>query len=44
MALLSDGGSLNELGAFQRFTADIRDRCDELPVTTDLHAIGAYRL
>ena len=44
MALLSDRGSLNELGAFQRFTADIRDRCDEPPVTTDLHAIGAYRL
>ena len=44
IALVDDGQSLNELGAFQRFTADIRDRCDEPPATSTLHPIGAYRL
>jgi hypothetical protein len=44
VALLSDGQALSELPAFQRFTADVRDRCDEPPATADLHPIGAYRL
>lgn len=40
-----DGDSpLAELGAFQRFQAQIRDRCDDPPVVTRLHPIGSYRL
>ena len=39
-----DGQSLDPFGAFHRFTAGIRDRCDEPPATTVLHPIGAYRL
>ena len=30
--------------AFQRFAATVRDRCVEPPVTTELEAVGAYRL
>ena len=44
IALLDDGQSLDELAAFQRFTAEIRDRCDEPPATSSLSPIGAYRL
>jgi hypothetical protein len=32
------------LEAFQAFTRDIRDRCDEPPVVTELQTVGAYRL
>jgi hypothetical protein len=40
-----DGPSpLTKLDAFQRFLANIRDRCDEPPATTELHAIGSYRI
>ena len=34
---------LAEVGAFARFQADVRDRCDEPPVATQLHEVGAYR-
>jgi hypothetical protein len=44
IALLDDGQSLNELAAFQRFTAEIRDRCDAPPATSSLSPIGSYRL
>jgi hypothetical protein len=41
-----DGGpaKLTELDAFKRFVAELRDRCDEPPVTTELRQIGSYRL
>jgi hypothetical protein len=35
---------LSQLDAFRRFTADVADRCDEPPVTTELSEIGSYRL
>ena len=34
---------LAEVEAFARFQADVRDRCDEPPVVTQLHEVGAYR-
>jgi hypothetical protein len=33
---------LNDLAAFQRFTENIRDRCDEPPVATALDEVGSY--
>ena len=35
---------LSTLAAFQQFSAQIRDRCDEQPVTTALDEVGAYGL
>lgn len=35
---------LQALSAFNAFTASVRDRCDEPPVSVDLHAVGAYHL
>lgn len=39
-----DHNPLPETAAFQRFQAGLGDRCDELPVVTELHEIGSYRL
>jgi hypothetical protein len=33
---------LTELSAFRAFTAGIRERCEDLPVTTELEEIGSY--
>ena len=35
---------INTLSAFKAFTANIRDRCDEPPVTTKYDVVGSYRL
>jgi hypothetical protein len=35
---------LASLAAFGRFTADVADRCEEQPVTSELCEIGSYRL
>ena len=35
---------LAQLDAFQRFQADIRERCEEPPAASDLRRIGSYRL
>ena len=35
---------LTKTPAFQTFTADIRDRCDELPAATELELVGNYGL
>jgi hypothetical protein len=35
---------LNAMSAFNEFTAQIRDRCEEPPVAVDLHEVGSYRL
>jgi hypothetical protein len=40
----NDPGPLPELGAFRRFQADIRERCDEPPVLTDFNEVGSFRL
>jgi hypothetical protein len=38
-----DGGNpLGELSAFQAFTAEIGERCDEAPVVVDLREVGSY--
>jgi hypothetical protein len=34
---------LAEVEAFDRFQADVRDRCEEPPVVTELHEVGSYR-
>jgi len=42
----TDDGS-NPLGAtaaFKAFQAEIKDRCDEPPVATDVELVGAYRV
>ena len=40
----ADGSNpLTALSAFKAFTAQIRDRCDEPPLTTELSAVGSYR-
>jgi hypothetical protein len=39
-----DVSPLPGLEAFQAFTRDIRERCDEPPVVTELQTVGAYRL
>jgi len=38
-----DENPLAELDAFQRFQANIRDRCDEAPVVTEMREIGSFR-
>jgi hypothetical protein len=37
-----DHNPLQELGAFQRFQAELRDRCEEQPVLTELEVVGSY--
>jgi hypothetical protein len=34
---------LDELEAFRRFSAGIRERCDEEPVATAAHEVGSFR-
>jgi hypothetical protein len=36
--------SLAGVKAFAKFREAIRDRCDEAPVATELHEVGAFRL
>ena len=39
----ADGSNpLNELAAFQAFTAEIRDRCEDPPVAVELQKVGSY--
>jgi hypothetical protein len=35
---------LPQLAAFQAFTRDIAERCDEPPVVSELSKVGSYRL
>jgi quinol monooxygenase YgiN len=45
LASFEDGRApLSEIGAFQRFQQEIRDRCDEPPAVIELHEVGSYRL
>lgn len=42
---IQDGESpLPGVAAFQRFTQDIRERCDEPPVVAELSEVGSFRL
>jgi hypothetical protein len=38
----ADNQSLTSLPAFKAFTAGVRQRCDEPPVTVELTEIGSY--
>jgi hypothetical protein len=38
----ADENPLRSIAAFQRFQDEIRDRCDEPPVATELEEIGSY--
>jgi hypothetical protein len=38
-----DGHPLKELETFRAFTDTIDDRCEELPVASDIEEIGSYR-
>ena len=41
----ADGSNpLPALEAFKQFSQAIKDRCDELPVTSQLEEVGSYRL
>jgi len=41
----NDGSNpLPDTGSFQKFIADIKDRCDEMPVATGADIVGSYRL
>jgi hypothetical protein len=37
-----DGNPLVKLEAFKAFTAGIKDRCEEQPVTVELQQLGVY--
>jgi hypothetical protein len=34
---------LGDVEAFARFLENVRDRCDEPPVATELHEVGSFR-
>ena len=36
------GNPLTELSAFKAFSADVKDRCEEPPVTVKLNEVGSY--
>jgi|SRR5579859_3207577 len=38
----SGDNPLNQSEAFKAFTANIRDRCEEPPTTTELDEVGSY--
>lgn len=38
-----DPNPLQQVEAFQRFTASVRDRCEDGPEVTELTEIGSYR-
>ena len=41
----TDGNNpLSEVEAFKKFQAEIKDRCEEPPVATELHEVGNYRI
>ncbi len=40
----ADGSNpLGKLDAFKAFTAQIKDRCEQLPVPSELSEVGSYR-
>ncbi len=43
LAAHADDNPLTRSEAFKRFVANVRERCDEPPVTSVLEEIGSYR-
>ena len=43
IAFVEGEAPLPQLAAFQAFTRDIEERCDEPPVVAELSEVGAYR-
>jgi hypothetical protein len=39
-----DGSPLPQLEAFKAFQENIRERCEESPVVSEMRAVGAFRL
>ena len=39
----TDGNPLGRVEAFARFQENLRDRCDEPPVLTELEEVGSFR-
>ena len=45
LAITEDGQNpLPQVEAFQRFQENLRERCEEPPVVTEVREIGSYRL
>jgi quinol monooxygenase YgiN len=45
LAITEDGQNpLQQVAAFQRFQENVRDRCEEPPVVTEIRTVGSYRL
>jgi quinol monooxygenase YgiN len=45
LAITEEGQNpLQQVAAFQRFQENVRDRCDEPPVVTEIRTVGSYRL
>jgi quinol monooxygenase YgiN len=45
LAEMEDGANpLTEVAAFQRFSENVRERCDEPPVVTDVKVVGSFKL
>src|SRR3954447_23796315 len=40
----ADGNPLGQVAAFARFQENLRDRCDEPPVVSELEEVGSFRL
>jgi hypothetical protein len=43
-AITADENPLESIAAFKAFTANVRERCESPPVTTELAEVGAYGL
>jgi hypothetical protein len=39
----TDGNPLGQVAAFSRFQENLRDRCEEPPVLTELEEVGSFR-
>ena len=39
-----ESNPLADLSNFKKFAADIKERCEELPVAEDLNEVGSYRI
>jgi hypothetical protein len=45
LAEMEDGTNpLTEVGAFQRFSENVRERCEEPPVVSDVKVVGSFKL
>ncbi|HEY7629395.1 MAG TPA: hypothetical protein VH817_01775 [Thermoleophilaceae bacterium] len=45
LAEMEDGGNpLTAVAAFHRFSENVRERCDEPPVVTDVKVVGSFKL